>query len=340
MQIVMEETKSLVLLANKMAAVLASNVGPVGEEIVSILDEAQKLMGLAREERDASEQRGEGSPQAEAQWSEIVEQQTASLMKEQRSEEKMSRMAKQLSETEDSYMKAMAESQKTLATAAVERDALLQLASKLEEQTRLQSERESGVLDLLNQKSHELLEVSTELASARERENKLQEERDQLLELVQRQKLSLMEAEKKPEAAQAPSPEPKTPTTNITRQSSWPNPLKWLMHRNRSGSDSEAEDEEEDEELDPAEPETDFESENSSLKGSEPSSPHSTNQVFSDAQTPKNAYYEAQQLPSSSHVTPEISEQDFEEAISGTDDQRAARLFASDNPTQPLLVVM
>lgn len=349
MKLVMEETKSLVALANKMAGVMASNVGPVGDEIVTILAEAQKLMGLARAEQEAIE-----GASSEANWTDMVEKQTVNLMKEQRSQEKVSRMAKQLSETEDSYMKAMAESQQTLGQLQVERDALLQLASKLEEQARMQSDRESGVIDLLNAKSRECSLVSTELDKVKQSEQDLRAERDALLALVKAQT-----AGTKQEKDQDQQPEPQNATLPgtpplVTRQSSWPNPIKWLLHRqDGSGSVHEKsdDDEEDDEEVDDISEEegdqevrtdgehgegtdvdecTDVESESSGFGGSVPNSPQSGQQFYDPETAPS-----AQDGPT--RRVPKVLEDGFDESVGGTVDERVAALFSNE---PPLLVVM
>ena len=263
LHIVQEETKSLMNLANKMAAVMATSVGPVGDEIADILCEAQTLMGLARQEREAVTP----EPDNSRNWEEMVQQKTANMMKEQKTQERMSKLANQLSETEDSYMHAMAESQKTLATAAVERDALLQLASKLEEQTRVQSEREGRVVEMFNHKCQELDALAQELKRVQENEARLLEERESLLSEVQEARRLESREQNKSESHMIESPKSQSPKSppSLNRQSSWPNPIKWLMGDSKkkqdddfsepSGDEEEDDDEEEEEDSPVFEPE-------------------------------------------------------------------------------------
>lgn len=75
----------------------------------------------------------------------------------------MADMEQQLAMTEEGYIQAMVESQQTLATAAAERNALLQLASKLEQHSRLQAEREGDLVASLAEKSSALEHTRTEL---------------------------------------------------------------------------------------------------------------------------------------------------------------------------------
>jgi len=236
----------LVTLANKMASVMATNIGPAGDEIVEILSEAQKLMGLAREEQSAASQAlvvasqdQNNTAATSSNWQQMVEQQTATILKEQISQERLSRMAKHLSDTEDNYMKVIAESQKTVATAAVERDALLQLASKLEQQTRLQSNREAGVVQMLNQKTTELDFTTRELQQAREAEQAMREERDRLLLLVEAQSAQLSAGSTASTAVPISSSglgedSPDGSVGEEVQSSSWPNPIKWLLNRQDS----------------------------------------------------------------------------------------------------------
>ena len=69
----------------------------------------------------------------------------------------------QFASTEEGYIQAMVESQQTLATAAAERDALLQLASKLEEHSRMQAQREGDLVDSLADKCKQLERSTAEV---------------------------------------------------------------------------------------------------------------------------------------------------------------------------------
>jgi len=142
----MEETESLVSLAHKMAVAMSSAVpGSGAEEIKDILTEAHKLMGLAREEKTQAER----DKQTRENAIEAAKQQ-------QDNHSHISEMQQQFAMSEEGYIQAMVESQQTLATAAAERNALLQLASKLEEHSRLQAEREGDLVAVLAEKSQAL----------------------------------------------------------------------------------------------------------------------------------------------------------------------------------------
>jgi len=225
--IVMEENKSLVALTNKMATVLATNVGPVGDQIVDILSEAQKLIGLARTEQTSVRDQVDNGLLGSPNWKQMVEIQTSSLLKEQLAKDEIGKMAQALSETEDRYMKAIVESQQTVATAALERDALLQLASKLEEQTRVQSDRENQFMNALSETGHKLESTQQQLEQSQHAELQLRDERNVLLAMV--------EKHLGPEQAQALNA---SVAADDSKQSSWPNPIKWMMGKGKQGSDS------------------------------------------------------------------------------------------------------
>jgi len=368
MSIVMEESKTLMNLANKMAAVMATSVGPVGTEIADILSEAQTLMGLARQEHEAVTQTGatqsaaDAEASAEANWQEMVKQQTANLVKEQKSEEKMSKMAKQLSETEDSYMQAMVESQQTLATAAVERDALLQLASKLEEQTRVQSEREAQVVEMLNHKCQELAVITEELKKVQQSEATLLDERDSLLATMR----ELTPQKTEGNESYLPDSPKHSPTSppNVNRQSSWPNPIKWLFDSKKKQvdelSDHSGLEEEVEEEEDKGEEELQGEDDAPDDEESVRSSLHSTRSVLDewdkeapscesaaevvtvsptevmDEESVNVRYYEVEQLPRSKSLEPRESHE--RERIVTTIDEAVMTTPPETSPS--LLVVM
>lgn len=213
--IVFEENKSLVALTNKMATVLATNVGPVGDQIVDILSEAQKLVGLARDEQISTREAADSGLLGSANWKQMVEIKTSSLLKEQSAQDEMSKMAQQLSDTEDRYMKAIAESQNSVATAALERDALLQLASKLEEQSRVQSDRENQFVDALAKTANTLKLTKRELEQSQQSEQRLRDERDLLLKQA-RLRTGQQDAMHVND------------TSTEDQPTGWRNPLKWL----------------------------------------------------------------------------------------------------------------
>lgn len=168
LSLAMEETQSLVSLAHKMATAMSSTMGPGGEEVQDILTEAQKLMGLAREERLQVER----EKTQRTNTSEVLHQ----ARQEQDRKLKMADMAKEFAMTEEGYIQALVENQQTLATAAAEREALLQLASKLEEHSRLQANREGDLVMTLAEKSKLLEKAEAELRQSREEQAKEQEE--------------------------------------------------------------------------------------------------------------------------------------------------------------------
>jgi len=150
--IAMEETESLVSLAHKMATAMSNSVGPGTDDIKDILTEAQKLMGLAREEKAQAEKE-------RATRHDAIEE----AKQERDKKERMEGLQMQFASTEEGYIQAMVESQQTLATAAAERDALLQLASKLEEHSRMQAQREGDLVDSLADKCKQLERSTAEV---------------------------------------------------------------------------------------------------------------------------------------------------------------------------------
>jgi len=157
--IAMEETESLVSLAHKMATAMSSTVGPGSSEICDILTEAEKLMGLAREERTQAEQER------------LKRDQAIEVAKHEHDKKAhMADMQQQFAMTEEGYIQAMVESQQTLATAAAEREALLRLASKLEEHSRLQAQREGDLVATLAEKTQALAQTRLELKRFQELE--------------------------------------------------------------------------------------------------------------------------------------------------------------------------